>query len=122
MSNRDAIVRKVFWCLAASPIVWICVFYSYVLRARVRLGTWPRPYRPDPADLNMFPHDVAVLAVFAAAALAMVPLFISLFARRWFGLSGRGWLTGLAIYVAGALAAVGVLWLDVGHFFEWYMD
>jgi hypothetical protein len=64
------------WTLALVPAAWLVLFSTFVLRARVALGYWPSPYRPDPNDLGFGVHYAATLAgmplMFAAVFSAIV--------------------------------------------------
>lgn len=55
--------RMVDWRIvvcAASPMLWLVLFYSFVCRARLQLGVWPRPYQPDPKNIGFELHHLAV--------------------------------------------------------------
>ena len=69
--------------LAATPFLWALLFWSFVLRARFRLGHWPAPYQPDPKDLGFVVHYYLLLAgmPLALAAAVVVPAVV-LFSSR----------------------------------------
>jgi len=50
-----------FRLLCLYPLAWGLAFVGFVLRARVALGRWPAPNRPDPADLGFGVHHMALL-------------------------------------------------------------
>ena len=49
------------WLICLAPAGYLALFYSFVLRARLALGTWPLPYQPDPKALGFDIHYAAVL-------------------------------------------------------------
>jgi hypothetical protein len=115
-------IKGFFWTLAALPIAGLGGLYSFVLHARLVLGRWPRPYQPDPKDLGLDRHYAAVGLLLEAALLASVPVLLAVFVREHAQLSTRRWLGGLTLYVLGVALMVGAIWLDPGHFIEWYFD
>jgi hypothetical protein len=112
----------VFWLLSFSPMVACLVFYSFVLRARVSLGHWPRPYVPDPSDLGFGLHQVAAVLSFPLAMASAASFVVLVLAR-------------LKVYWRSSRHRLGVLsfaltfglWLyvalqDPGDFLKWLMD
>ena len=116
-------VRWLVWSTAALPLAWLGLFWLYVLRARLALGAWPQPYRPDPKDLGFDLHHVLI------ALLLPLPFVTPLVLASWTVL-GRGWLRAahvrpwLALSVGLALSAgvFALARLDPGRFVEWYCD
>ena len=51
----------IVWLICLAPAGYLMLFYSFVLRARLALGIWPKPYQPDPKDLGFGVHYAAVL-------------------------------------------------------------
>jgi hypothetical protein len=114
-------VGKLTWLLAVYPLGWLGLFYSFVLRARVTLGFWPTPYRPDPQELGFTLHHLAidlgmvVLPVAVLSVLALVLLVPSLAKGR------RNW-SALVLAVVSLGLAIALAQLDPGHYFEWFAD
>jgi hypothetical protein len=107
------------WGLALVPAAWLLLFGLFVLRARLTLGQWPIPYRPDPKDLGFDYHYAAVLAgmpiTFAAVFAATL---LTLLVRRQ---SGRDWR--IPIVAIGSFAFVLLLArADPGLVFTWLAD
>jgi hypothetical protein len=92
------------------------------LRARLLLGRWPEPYRPDPKDLDVGAHaGIAMLGglyVIVSPAVAIVLLG----AAKLLGLSRRELLVAAVVYGVCYAAALATLRIDPGHFGEWLMD
>ncbi|MFT7463757.1 MAG: hypothetical protein ACI9EF_002104 [Pseudohongiellaceae bacterium] len=108
---------------ALIPAASLCAFYSYVLRARLALGAWPRPYRPDPKSLGFeIHHDIVVLLLEAASLSPIAFALCALVHQAVPQLRERrmGW--AVTIFLASyALWWVGLL-LDPGSFHEWFFD
>ena len=73
-AGTEGIVRGLT-LLTAAPVVALAVLYSYVLRARLVLGIWPRPYAPDPtalgAPVHLFLARILLAVPFAAAPVGL---------------------------------------------------
>lgn len=112
--------RALAWLPALFPLGYLALFYSYVLRARLALGVWPRPYQPDPKDLGFDLHYLAVLLALPVWFISPILLLI------WLLLWPRGrrkallwpFLAFLLIWLLGWL----LLRLDPGQFGTWFMD
>lgn len=107
--------------LAGYPLVWMASVYLFVLRARLHLGFWPEPSRPDPKDLGFTVHHAVNwfgLAMVPGAVLAAVVLAVV-------G-SRLGWRTkvwpSLSLATVSLVAVVATGRLDPGRFFEWFVD
>ena len=64
--NTDGLARAMlapwlFRLLCLYPLAWALAFSAFVLRARLALGRWPAPNRPDPADPGFGVHQMALL-------------------------------------------------------------
>ena len=108
---------------ALIPAACLCMFYSFVLRARFALGVWPEPYRPDPKSLGFELHRGVVGVLLEAAFVS--PIAFALFAlvhQAVPRLRSRpmGWA------IVSFLAGYAMLWLalllDPGSFVEWFFD
>jgi len=47
-TNCGSILNTVHWNLALLPFLWLASLYTYAIRARLILGYWLCPYKPDP--------------------------------------------------------------------------
>lgn len=108
--------------MVSSPLSWLALFASYVLRARWALGRWPLPARPDPYELGFHLHHLLVVLGFPLA-LALV---LTGCAAAWLSVRDRR-----SLGVAAALSALGgsSVALTIGlaranpwYLFAWFMD
>lgn len=110
----------VVWLICLAPAGYLILFYSFLLRARLALGTWPLPYQPDPKALGFDIHHAAVLLalpLWMASPMAVL-LLVALqptFGRR---------KIALPVMVFGLLYLLVwlVLRMDPGWFMVWFMD
>jgi hypothetical protein len=108
--------------LAFSPAIWLVFAGSFVLRARVALGQWPRPYEPDPSDVGRVHYLAVQLGIPLVWALSLTCL--ALVAMRFRRLAEEdahplGALVVLAVCMATVLFLAQV---DPGHLFTWLGD
>lgn len=74
------------------------MFYGFVARARLELGYWPAPYRPDPKELG---HDVHMLLSYVLFTCALAAPLLSYFAKRLYRRAGgAGVFVAMLCYVA----------------------
>ncbi|MFZ1218350.1 MAG: hypothetical protein WAO00_03615 [Chthoniobacterales bacterium] len=107
--------------LAAVPLASLIWFYLYVLRQRVLLGYWPRPYEPDPKTAGLFIHHMSVYYSFLAVPIAVLAAACWLAGRRMSDPSYRWGRT--AVFLALSVTIwITVLALDPGKYFEWFLD
>lgn len=107
--------------LAAAPLAWLALLYLFVLRARLHLGHWPRPYHPDPADLGFTLQRQAIwigLTVLPFLSLSALP--VVLVGRRW-GIDLRLWRT-LTLLAGSTILSLALGRFDPGSFLEWFAD
>ncbi|GEM_PF-1359483 len=108
---------------ALIPAASLCMFYSFVLRARFALGVWPVPYRPDPKNLGFELHHEAVWLLLEAAFVspiafalcAVVHQVVPPLRQRHIGRSLVFFFVGYAMLWLALLA-------DPGSFVEWLAD
>lgn len=112
--------RTLAWLPALLPLAYLALFYGYVLRARLVLGVWPRPYQPDPKDLGFALHRLAVLLTLPVWAISPVLLlgWLLFWPRRQRKALLWPFLAFLLIWLLGWL----LLRLDPGQFGAWFMD
>ena len=107
--------------LAAFPVAWLGLLYAFVLRARLQLGHWPAPYRPDPKSLGFGLHHQAIwLGLFAVPYIAGAGLALALLGRAT-GMY-RGLWRVLGLLLISLTIFILVLQLDPGNYFEWFAD
>jgi hypothetical protein len=101
------------------PALVVLNLFSFVLRARLQLGRWPEPYRPDPKSLGFdFHHDQIFFGLVAVLPVAMVTFFGLVFTRK----VAERFSVRLMVYLV-PLAGMIVWWMcDPGHFLEWFLD
>ena len=101
------------------PALVIVLFYMFVLRARIHLGRWPLPYRPDPKDLGFDFHDAAI----ACGFISVVPVaFATLLHLIKLKHSGRMVRDKVVAYSVCLALIILWGWIDPGNFIEWYLD
>lgn len=115
-------VKVTFYAAVPIPGLWFIIFYSFVLRARIALGQWPRPYHPDPSRLGFSLHDYSVFLCFILASLSLVLMVLLLPHLRNMSMLGVHVKKYYSIY----LITYVLLWInyciDPGSFIEWYFD
>jgi hypothetical protein len=118
--RRQAMLLAV-WGLAAIPFLWMAAFWTFVLRARVALGEWPAPYRPDPKDLGFDIHYVLLVAGMPLALAAAIVAPALLLRPRAEGRSRRQIAAALLALAGGAIL---IAWgqIDPGSFLYWFGD
>ena len=110
------------WLLASVPALWLLVVFTFVLRARVWIGRWPRPYDPDPVAVGFWHYHSLQLGMplmFAAAAgllLLVTPTFGGC------GRIDKSRLAPLALFGAGMGAALWLGRADPWSLFTWLGD
>jgi hypothetical protein len=103
-----------------APLAWLAGFYAFVLRARLALGYWPRPYMPDPKDLGFIAHH-AVLAIGLTLLPALCLGALLLTGSLWRGgQHGRGALAGGIALLSFVLTALIVV-VDPGAYISWFV-
>jgi hypothetical protein len=114
---------KVLCVAALVPVSCALCFWTFVLRARIILGRWPRPNRPDPNDLGLAVHyHLAFLAIFL---LPVVPLAVmAVAALRYRSLREEGVQPRWVVVIALLVLAATLLWTrnDPGRYLEWFID
>ena len=103
-------------------VVQAAVFYGLVLRARLALGRWPEPYRPDPKDLDFGVHST--VAVIGAIGVGVSPILavMLLGAAHALGLSRRHVYAAALTFGACYLMGILLVRADPGRFGEWFLD
>jgi hypothetical protein len=103
-----------------TPAGYLILFYSFVLRARLALGYWPRPYQPDPKELDFSIHYLAALfgqPLWMASPLAVL-LLVMLLPRS----ERRRAAAPVLLFAVTYLAVWLVLRVDPGAFVYWFAD
>lgn len=91
-----------------------------MLRARLALGYWPRPYQPDPKELDFSIHYLAALfgqPLWMASPLAVL-LLVMLLPRS----ERRRAAAPVLLFAVTYLAVWLVLRVDPGAFVYWFAD
>ena len=114
--------ERAWGLLGLLPTGAIALFYAFVGRAYLALGVWPSPYHPDPKDLAFDLHHLAVsvsVPVVMASAVVLGGAFVWLWRNR----SPKSRLGGMAAgYLVTLVAWFGLMVLDPGNYFYWFMD
>ena len=110
----------IVWLICLAPAGYLALFYSFVLRARLALGTWPLPYQPDPKALGFDIHHAAVLLTLPLWMVSPMAVLLLVALQPRFG---RRKIV-LPVLVFGLLYLVAwlVLRMDPGSFGYWFAD
>lgn len=108
------------WLVCLAPAGYLALVYSFVLRARLALGTWPLPYQPDPKALGFDLHHAAILLALPLWMASPISVLLLVALQR--GLGRRK--INLPVIVFGLLYLLVwlVLRVDPGSFMVWFMD
>ena len=108
------------WLICLAPAAYLMLFYSFVLRARLALGTWPQPYQPDPKDLGFGVHYAAVLVGLPLWMVSPAAVLLLLALQPSFG--RRKIILPVLVFGLLYLAACLVSRMDPGSFGYWLAD
>ncbi len=103
--------------------MWLVLFYSLVLHARLLLGHWPEYNAPDPKDMGVGVgiHMAAIYFGIPIALVAPALALILTFAFRARLERRTCWLViGIAIISPAVIYYFGQN--DPGDFFGWFID
>jgi hypothetical protein len=104
------------------PMALLVAFYSFVVRARLELGRWPVPMRPDPKSLPFArDHMDAVFWLFVFSLCCFAPWMLMACFRKQLIPETRFFPTLTLFALPWLLLAVACL-LDPGRFVEWFLD
>jgi hypothetical protein len=118
-----SILRFTLTGLSLTPVVSLAIVYSYVLRARLVLGYWPLPYRPDPKSLGLELHyAVALLSMACVPAAGAGVAYLLACGRHELSLAGASWRRNLILYGTGLITWFAAARLDPGAFWTWLFD
>ncbi|MBD2546711.1 hypothetical protein [Planktothricoides raciborskii] len=120
---KHPIWLKLAWTITSMPSIYLVLFYSYVLRARLVLGRWPIPYQPDPRELGFDFHFQLIFFSLLGIALSLFAMAV-VFILRIFSVKIRKFSYSLAalIYSSSLVLSWISLYADPGDFWEWFMD
>jgi hypothetical protein len=126
MTLRVPLQPRIAFALAHAATAWIIAqtvtFYAFVVRARLALGRWPSPYRPDPATLGFGMHqDVVFYGAFGVILLPPM-LVILLAAAKKLGSPRKDLIVAAVIFAVSYCAWWALIFLNPGGFGEWFMD
>lgn len=110
----------IIWLICLAPAGYLILFYSFVLRARLDLATWPLPYQPDPKDLGFGLHYAAVLLGLPLWMVSPMAVLLLVALQPRFG--RRKIVLSVLVFGLLYLAVWLVLRMDPGSFMVWFMD
>ena len=120
--EKLSFAERVWGLFGLLPTGAIALFYAFVVRAYLVLGYWPSPYHPDPKDLAF---DLHHLAIWVSVPVVMVSAMVlgGALVLLWRNHSDKSRLRLMAIgYFVTLVAWFGVMGLDPGNYFYWFMD
>ena len=107
--------------LAAYPLFWLALVYSFAIRARFALGHWPYIHNPNPKDLGFTFHLQLIWPCFKAIPLvAMVTVILAVIGRRAC-VYPRIW-PALTFLVFSIVLVVAIAIIDPRHLIQWLTD
>ena len=113
------LVNKINKILSLIPILWLLIFWSFVVRTRVFLGYWPRPYDPDPKFLGFAYHHMSIYFLFIGILILFVPTF-------YFLLLETKKLNSITfykkLYPVSIITIVLMIYFDPGSYLYWFLD
>ena len=109
------IFAYIYYFICVVPLLYVMIFYSYVLRAYLKLGYLPTYNNPDPKELGFIIHrkliyltsDVIIVGLFVWLILSTIKKFKY---QRW----------SYILYGLGTMIFVYILAID--PFMEWFAD
>ena len=118
---RQRLLDKLSLVLAAVPLAWLFVAYLFVLRARLRLGYWPRPSHPDPGDLGFTLHGAVVwLGMFLFPVVGLAVTGFAIYRQRVD--ADFPFRSVLSVLGLSLLVFFLVVFTDPGSFLTWFLD
>lgn len=120
----SAISKKLYIFLSFTPLLCLTIFYLFVIRAYFALGRFPKPYQPDPKDLDfggfhMWGILLSTLLVFAA----IIPwVYATTVLHRERVISKRFIYANSIIYIVFLIVFLGVFMFDPGNYISWFLD
>lgn len=126
MSARGRESSGLAWLLALLPssvvVAEALLFSSFVLRARVALGAWPRSSSPSPNQLGFDLHRTLVWVGFALAVfMPFASLSASQLAIR-LGMPRHHAASITVVFLALYLGGVALCFGDPGGFCRWFLS
>lgn len=109
-----------FKVAALFPTLWLFIFLTFVLRARISLGHFPYPYNPDPKDLGFDLHAWMIYLVFLGSMATVVIFPLALRYVKQFGIRVRRIYS--LIFAASWTLIVVLCVFDPGQFLTWFLD
>jgi len=121
---KHPIWLKLAWTITLMPSIYLVLFYSYVLRARLVLGRWPIPYQPDPQELGFDFHYRLIFFSLPGIYLSLFAMQAIFILRFEYLKKIRKFSYSLAalIYSSSLVLSWISLYADPGDFWEWFMD
>ena len=104
------------------PALCVAVFYSFVARAAISLGRWPRPYDPDPADLDFGIHDGFAMFALIFGLLSPCLMIAAAFVPKMLIREWRATLVGATLVLLTQIAFRLWFAVDPGMFIYWFFD
>jgi hypothetical protein len=107
--------------MSSVPLAIVSLLYLLVIHARLYLGYWPMPYRPDPKPLPFFEYYAwsmgFLLYLFVPACIVWLVLFVMrLRFRRPLG------FISMVLLILPWLMIIIVVFFDPGRCLEWFCD
>jgi hypothetical protein len=112
-----------FWVAVLIPILWPFLFYTFVLRARFSLGTWPYPYHPDPKELGFDLHQILILVSFLLVLISpLAVLYLFVMTLKAIKMKRSQYVIAGILFTILLASNFVLIKYDPGRFMEWFMD
>jgi hypothetical protein len=106
---------------AAMPLCCYVFLYTFFIRARLALGYWPSPYKPDPKDLAFDVHHAIIWQLFTYVPLTAVAWLLLLPLWRQLTIPSR-FTPRLLLFLLSWTIWWTLLLRDPGEIMEWFCD
>ena len=105
--------------LVSIPILCLGVFYLFVIRTRISIGSWPVAHNPDPKSLEFEFHYLSIY-LFLSFTMISVPVLV-----YWFVFHSKPMVKNKSRIISVSLSWMIfsiLLFLDPFNFFDWFFD
>ena len=119
----ERVLDWVFWGLSGLPLLCLCIWLSFPIRARIVLGHWPSYNYPDPKTLGFdIHHGIVYLTLFSFFYSFLVfPLVCLIHWHRLGDPETPHWL-GVIGFLITFCVGLFLFQADPWGFGEWFAD
>lgn len=116
--SKNKIFNSILIILIFVEYLYIMVFYSFVIRARIVLSRWPNYENPDPKLLHFETHREFVADSFTYSLISAICILLIFIIAKFLkiSISKNYWI----LYLLGICIILYNLFID--PFFVWFAD